>query len=927
MLVGRSGELARLDALVAAAHAGSGGFLAVVGYPGMGKSTMLDALGKRARRRDLRVLHVRATEWDPLPGSSLWDLLMTASTDAADPGRPPRAAGRDARAPSGTLDHHPTLLLLDDAHLANARTLELLRTAHEQPGHPPLAAVVTCAPGPVLQEHLGHWPRLWLTPLDGEAARTLLRAGLGPSFLDDVPDQVLDALHGNPTALVAAPDLLSVDQLAGRAPLPTPMPVPAAVMRSWAPTLDQLGRPAQGALRDVAISGGRLDLLTAMAGSTQALAEGLDEGVQAGVIVLGAHGQPAFQPADLGDVVIARTPAAERRRAHRRAAEAAMRLNLPPGTIVDHLGHSIITADATTAAEIATYAERAEREEHYVVAARAWETAAHMTTVPSDRVAFALSAIRVSFDYGLPASEDLLQIVTGDALDPRAEAHIAGIRAEQRSDLDPDAALTALIRQVDLAEETSSELMPTLLLDAIGIALQLGDTGAALRHAQRYADLDLKGREYPQRPDPPWTASAVLAAAHFQAGQVAQAMPLRQEAIAAAAGCDPRAMDLPMLMATIGLDDILLDISPEASDRLLVALERASGDSGLVPCLFGIQAWRAKARGDWRTARTLLGEGRPMAETAGLVQPWLGMTALSVELAAQCGDDEVLRIDARRLREVGSRCHNRRRLATLDRALGLRALAEGRLGDAVTCLSAAADAGFLGRGLRDAILPAGVDLIEALVRSGDYAQAAARHGELHHLLAAMGDPLATALDERAAALVTGGDESEEHYHASLTAHARASEPFEQARTHLLLGEYLRRSRRRVKARTHLHSALHTFDELGASPWSARAGQELRAAGGQPSGHTHEVPGDVSALTPQERAVALAVSTGMSNREVAEALSLSIRTVEYHLAHVYRKLEVHGRGALARALGTPAEHPQERVTASRTPPSQSSRALP
>ena len=321
----------------------------------------------------------------------------------------------------------------------------------------------------------------------------------------------------------------------------------------------------------------------------------------------------------------------------------------------------------------------------------------------------------------------------------------------------------------------------------------------------------------------------------------------------------------------------------------------------MIPCLYGIQGWRARARGDWSTAWTYLRAGRPRAEAAGLTQPWLGMTALSVELAALCGEDEVLRIDARRLREVGARCADRRRLATLDRALGLRALREGNLSEAVAWLAAAADVPFLGRGLRDAVLPARVDLIEALVRSGDYAEAAGRHSELHPLLAAMGDPLATALDDRAAALVTGGEEAEDHFHAALAAHVLSGEPFEQARTHMLLGEHLRRNRRRSQARAHLQSAVHAFDGLGAAPWSARASQELRAAGGQPGGAGHEPSDDVSALTPQERAVARAVASGMSNREVAEALFLSTRTVEYHLGNVYRKLAVHGRGALARAF--------------------------
>ena len=60
------------------------------------------------------------------------------------------------------------------------------------------------------------------------------------------------------------------------------------------------------------------------------------------------------------------------------------------------------------------------------------------------------------------------------------------------------------------------------------------------------------------------------------------------------------------------------------------------------------------------------------------------------------------------------------------------------------------------------------------------------------------------------------------------------------------------------------------------------------------------------LTPQERSVAEAAASGRSNREVAESLFLSPRTVEYHLSSVYRKLGVHGRSALAHRLASASE---------------------
>ena len=208
-----------------------------------------------------------------------------------------------------------------------------------------------------------------------------------------------------------------------------------------------------------------------------------------GVLVLGTPGHAAFRTATVRDVVLARAPAGQRRRAHRRAAEAAQRLDLAPSIIVHHLALSVITADDSTAAEIASQAERAERAEHYAVAARAWEVAARMTTIPADRRRFALSAIQVSYDVGLPVSRSLLEIVSLGSLEPQTGAHIAGIRAEQRSELDPAAALPAILGQVALAEASAPEQMPTLLLEAVSIAWQLGDAAGrpACRPAVRRA--------------------------------------------------------------------------------------------------------------------------------------------------------------------------------------------------------------------------------------------------------------------------------------------------------------------------------------------------------------------------------------------------------------------------------------------------------
>jgi DNA-binding CsgD family transcriptional regulator len=107
---------------------------------------------------------------------------------------------------------------------------------------------------------------------------------------------------------------------------------------------------------------------------------------------------------------------------------------------------------------------------------------------------------------------------------------------------------------------------------------------------------------------------------------------------------------------------------------------------------------------------------------------------------------------------------------------------------------------------------------------------------------------------------------------------------------------LRRAGRRVDARVQLRSALEAFEGLEAEPWIRRTRRELRATG-EKLGRRAARTGDE--LTAQELQVALQVAEGKTNREVGAALFLSPKTVEFHLARVYRKLEISSRAELVR----------------------------
>ena len=124
-------------------------------------------------------------------------------------------------------------------------------------------------------------------------------------------------------------------------------------------------------------------------------------------------------------------------------------------------------------------------------------------------------------------------------------------------------------------------------------------------------------------------------------------------------------------------------------------------------------------------------------------------------------------------------------------------------------------------------------------------------------------------------------------------------PYEQALTDLAHGRYLRRAGQRRAAAERLEAARAAFSELGAVPVLERAVRELDACGLTPI--KRDADADRSRLTPQEQLVARLAASGMSNREVAAELLLSVKTVERHLTHIYRKLGVDSRTDLSDAL--------------------------
>ncbi len=191
------------------------------------------------------------------------------------------------------------------------------------------------------------------------------------------------------------------------------------------------------------------------------------------------------------------------------------------------------------------------------------------------------------------------------------------------------------------------------------------------------------------------------------------------------------------------------------------------------------------------------------------------------------------------------------------------------------------------------------ELIEAAVRTDDLSSAHDAVADLSNLMEFDGaGDWGLALLARSRALTTAGDRAERYFQEAVERFEHTALKTELARSHLLYGEWLRRANRRSDARKQLRSAHEFFTAMGAEAFAARTRRELVATGAKVRKHDAEPS---SHLTAQEEHIARLARDGRSNPEIAAALFLSTRTVEWHMRKVFIKLGITSRRGLLAAL--------------------------
>ncbi len=165
-----------------------------------------------------------------------------------------------------------------------------------------------------------------------------------------------------------------------------------------------------------------------------------------------------------------------------------------------------------------------------------------------------------------------------------------------------------------------------------------------------------------------------------------------------------------------------------------------------------------------------------------------------------------------------------------------------------------------------------------------------------------GDPHTIGASLRVLGLVEGGEAGIALLREAVEVLAGSEARLEHAHALVDLGAALRRANQRTEARELLREGVDLARSIGAFGLAARANEEIAATGARPR---KVLRTGLDALTASERRVAQLAADGMSNKEIAQTLFVTIKTVEVHLSHAYRKLEISSRTQLDKALLPPA----------------------
>jgi DNA-binding CsgD family transcriptional regulator len=906
-LAGREPELALTRSFLQTA-AERGDYLLLCGDPGVGKSAILDAAADAAGKKTL-VLRCNGVQYESdINFSGLNQLLLPLRDDVSrldaelaiplavavgfeDGPRPDRevVAAATLAVLRAVAEVSPVVVIVDDLHWCDSASTAVLEFLMHHLRDTRIGVLVTYRLGVDFALDRGRFAAHEVQPLRDTESSALVFAHF-PALSAPSRQRLIREARGNPLALRELPVALSADRFDAAVTRPGILPLTPRLSMLYSSTVRALSPTARNLLLLAALDGsGELPLLKVAAPDCDVVTE-LNAAVNCRLITVDLTlRRITFQHPVIRSVVVEMSTGAERRAAHCALADA---LTEHPERRVWHLADATPEPDDAIATQLDHAAHRLRRRGDPGGAAALLIRSADLSTAIAERSRrIALAAYLQAYATGdLPqAARTLARAGTPETGSPASlQAAITSAFVALHRDGNIDFAHRLLTGTITDVLERRARL-PDTVVEALQNLLVMCWYGARSDLWTSFFDIaDRSGLDRApllrlaaqSMSDPARTTAEVL----HELDEAIDALEsehdsTRIERVAAAA--------------------LYVDRVRHCRAALMRMVERgrtggevtATINALMLVCLDDVRTGR------WDDADALIAEGIALCEAHGFrllcCQMQLAKALLSAargeHSAAQHGTSAVLRWAS----HTGA--DSLRNLA--HQALAISALGRGDYTEAYSQACAISEPGVLAHNVGHALWAA-LDLVEAAVRTHRHAQAKAHVSALRDAGVAQVSPRLALVVAASVAMVAPDSDFGPLFDQALALPGAADWPFERARIELIYGERLRRNRAISEARRHLGMARHIFARLGAAQFAARATAELAAAGVKA-----ERGEDATAaiLTPQEHQVALLAASGMTNKQIADRLGVTHRTVGAHLEQVFPKLAINSRSGLRKAL--------------------------
>jgi DNA-binding CsgD family transcriptional regulator len=899
-VVGREAELAVLhDFLEPAAGRRA---LVVTGVPGIGKTTLWEATLDAARERGVRVLAAQASSAETqLSFAALIDLLDGVSREELSALPSPQLRGLEVallraeptgpppeRAVAlGVLNgiralaaREPVLIAIDDVQWLDPSSMDALAYAARRFAPDGLAFLLTRRPGraSALEQSLGRGrvSRLEVGPLSLGALRRLLSEHLGLTLPRHLLRRITDATLGNPLfALELGRELTR----AGLPAIGEDLPVPDAIEELLGTRVSHLPASTRKVLLAAALS---VDPTPAQLAAI-ASAEAVDDAVDAGVLLVDGSRVRASHPL-LAAAAKKRSRPRTRRELHLELAGVVADEELRARHLALGAEHPSVDLAATVARAAAAASARGARQDAVELATHALRLTPKDAAERPDRVLELAGYLELAGEPQRVAELLRPELATVPSGEARVRALVVLAECAGSGGADVHAYL-----HLAIAESGADPRLRAYVLPAMANVLGFIPV-ERLRDAEAWAEEAVPAARA-VAPEVEELALEMLAWTRALRGCPIEDVCERLRVVSGAAGYVGVSADRVEAQRFAWRGEVerartehsrLLRLADERGEATSSALQR------LHLCELELRA------GDCDAAARLLDEWDESSDRELLPAPiYERCRAL---LAAARGNAREAEDWAAQAIAIAEETGVRWNWLEALRARGIAALLAHEPARAVESLQAVW-ARTLHEGVDEpGVFPVAPELVEALAETGDVDGARTAADRLRDLAEQQEHPWGLASAKRCDALVrfasrVDAEQASVDLEEAAAAYGGLGLRFDRARTLLLLGRAQRRRKRWAAARRALEQAVGAFEELGAPGWGAEARAELERVGAR------RAQSD-GALSPAEQRVATLAAEGLSNKEIAQTLFVTVKTVETHLSRVYAKLGVRSRSQLA-----------------------------